>query len=168
MPSTHCGDRRRRLDGDSGTTPGLRLGGVLFDPAKGGPMPNFNRSAHQAADDLEIATRVMDTVQRQVASYRDALQTMRSLRREIEKRQGQDYAKQRTRTIGNAEEFAALLEEHGIPLALSKAMAAEDFQDASFQVDAALWTWDCCCTDCCWTCDMGSVVTGCEPPTFHW
>ena len=127
-------------------------------------MPNLSRHPGDTVeDDLEIATRVMDTVQRQVSSYRDALQTLRNLRKELAERQGEDKtADASRRVISTPEEFADLLQERGVPQGFSRAMAAEDFQDASFAVETMTFTWDCCCTHCCLTCDMGSQVTGCS------
>jgi hypothetical protein len=136
-------------------------------------MPNFSRTPNNsldlvAGDDLNITAAVMDTVQKQIASYRDALQTMRDLRSEIAYRQQSEATVQGSgRVINTPQLFAELLEERGIPVQLSKAMAAEDFQDASFDVEMAMWTWDCCCTACCWTCEMATQVTGCQD-TFIW
>jgi hypothetical protein len=32
-------------------------------------------------------------------------------------------------------------------------MAAEEFKTLDFAgAGAGLWTWDCCCSDCCFTC----------------
>jgi len=122
-------------------------------------MPNFDRD-RKTEDDLDLASRVMATVQKQVASYQQSLETMRELRRELT-----DDATAGGRVVSNAEQLADLLEERGIPRALAKGMAAEDFQDEDFEVAASLWTWDCCCTDCCLTCQMATQVTGC-PETF--
>lgn len=121
-------------------------------------MPNFERGKKKAQqDDLDIASRVMETVQKQVASYQQSLETLRELRGELT-----EDEEAGGRVVSNAEQLAELLEERGIPLALSKAMAAEDFQDESFEAEASLWTWECCCTDCCITCVMGTQVTGCS------
>jgi hypothetical protein len=130
-------------------------------------MPNFYRHQdHDIEDDLDIAARVMETVQRQIASYHEALQTVRTMRKELIARQQQPETPENPkRRINTPALFAELLEERGVPQPLSKAMAAEDFQDPSFQTEAAIWTWDCCCSHCCLTCDMGSQVTGC-PETF--
>lgn len=121
-------------------------------------MPNFERPERPPAVDLDVAARVMDTVQRQVASYKSSLETLMKIREELESPTGE-------RTISTPQALAELLEERGIPQPLSKAMAAEDFQDAQFEVEVSLWTWDCCCTDCCLTCQMATQVTGC-PDTF--
>ena len=131
-------------------------------------MPNFAKGDQTAGDDLQVAAQVMATVQKQIASYQEALQTLRTMRKELEARQRREATKDAPkRNINTPELLAELFEEHGIPQPLSKAMAAEDFQDAAFEVEAAMWTWDCCCTHCCLTCDMGSQVTGC-PETFIW
>jgi hypothetical protein len=122
-------------------------------------MPNFDRD-RKTQDDLDLASRVMATVQKQVASYQQSLETMRELRGELS-----DDPSAEGRVVSNAEQLAELLEERGIPMALAKGMAAEDFQDEDFEVAASLWTWDCCCTDCCLTCQMATSVTGC-PQTF--
>jgi transposase len=121
-------------------------------------MPNFNREDQPTQDDLDIASRVMATVQKQVASYQQSLETLREMRKELTDEPG-------GRAVTTPQELADLLEERGIPQALSKAMAAEDFQDETFASEASLWTWDCCCTDCCITCQMATQVTGC-PDTF--
>jgi hypothetical protein len=121
-------------------------------------MPNFERTERPAAVDLDIAARVMDTVQRQVASYKSSLETLMKMREELREPSGQ-------RKVSTPQALAELLQERGIPQPLSKAMAAEDFQDAQFEAEASLWTWDCCCTDCCLTCQMATQVTGC-PDTF--
>ena len=125
-------------------------------------MPNFDRTT-PPADDLDIAARVMDTVSRQVASYKDALVTLRSMRAELP-----DHATRAdAQEINTPELMAKLLEEKGIPMPLSRAMAAEDFQAPEFQAEAAIWTWDCCCTHCCLTCQMATAVTDCAE-TFIW
>lgn len=103
-------------------------------------MPNFSRDQdHDIEDDLDIAARVMETVQRQIASYHEALQTVRTMRKELAARQLHPKTPENPkRRINTPALFAELLEEHGVPQPLSKAMAAEDFQDASFQTDAAI------------------------------
>jgi hypothetical protein len=123
-------------------------------------MPNFDRGRQSQQDDLDIAARVMATVQKQVASYQQSLETLRELRKEFGVDEGSG-----DRTVSSPEQLAELFEERGIPLALSRAMAAEDFQDENFAAEASLWTWDCCCTDCCLSCSMATKVTEC-PQTF--
>jgi hypothetical protein len=129
-------------------------------------MPDYDR--HAPDDDLDIATRVMDTVQRQVGAYRDALLTVRRLRRQIIAHE--EFApaeEQGSRQINTPEKLAEFFEEHGIPRPLSVAFAAEDFaaMGGSFasdmDVEAATWTWECCCSACCITCSMATKVTGC-------
>ena len=121
-------------------------------------MPNFERTDQPPEDDLQIAARVMETVQKQVASYHQSLEILRTMRQELRTPTGD-------RAVSTPQALADLLEERGIPQPLSKAMAAEEFQDATFMPDASLWTWDCCCTHCCLTCQMATEVTGC-PETF--
>ncbi|CAN5158476.1 hypothetical protein BH11PSE10_BH11PSE10_08710 [soil metagenome] len=112
-------------------------------------MPNFSRNAPcaDAQDDLEVVSRVMGTVARQVASYQLSLEKLRGLRKEIKI----DAALEK-RIKSSPETMKKLLVERGIPEALAIGMAAEDFQDANFMPSLALWTWDCCCSGCCLTC----------------
>lgn len=123
-------------------------------------MPNFDRGNYPQQDDLDIASRVMATVQKQVASYQQSLEALRDLRKELT-----EDAAAGGRVVSTPEQLAALFEERGIPRALSMGMAAEDFQDEAFEAEASLWTWDCCCTDCCLSCTMATKVTDC-PQTF--
>ena len=118
-------------------------------------MPNFQRDSFHAQDDLDIATRIMDTVQKQVTSYRSALQSLREVRQEISSGQLRDH------TVSTPQELASLLQERGVPRPLSVAMAAEDYQDSSFEAAEGFWTWDCCCTACCLTGCTGTIITGC-------
>jgi hypothetical protein len=108
-------------------------------------MPNFDRRGTGPADDLEIASRVMDTVQRQIASHRLSLEKLRLLRQELA--QDSDLA---ARLQGSPEMMSKLLVERGIPEPLAMGMVAEDFQDQSLR-GVGFWTWDCCCTACCLT-----------------
>jgi hypothetical protein len=128
-------------------------------------MPNFDREDQPQPpdDDLEIASRVMATVQKQVASYQQSLETLREMRKELTDASASEAPG--GRIVATPEQLAELLEERGIPQPLSNAMAAEDFQDETFAAEASMWTWDCCCTDCCLTCQMATQVTGC-PETF--
>jgi hypothetical protein len=117
-------------------------------------MPNFERDRYRSDDDLDIATRVMDTVQRQIAAYRDALLRVRDLRQVVldSRVVGAENIPDSARPINSAAMLAEIFEENEIPQQLARAMAAEDFQDASFlEAHDAFWTWDCCCTDCCLT-----------------
>jgi hypothetical protein len=116
-------------------------------------MPNYNRSGTGPADDLEIATKVMDTVQRQIASYRLALEKLRLLRKELEL--DRDLA---ARIQDSPEMMSKLLVERGIPEQYAIGMAAEDFQDQSFR-GVGYWTWDCCCTECCLTSIICNITT---------
>ncbi|MEH0661009.1 hypothetical protein QA860_25410 [Streptomyces stelliscabiei] len=133
-------------------------------------MPNFDRKPDPGNEDLDIATQVLQTVQKQVASYHDALQTIRTMRKELASRQAARAADSGapSQLTNTPELLAALFKEHGVPEPFANAMAAEDFQDPSYDKGAAFWTWDCCCSDCCLTCVMGSVVTDCVGGTFVW
>lgn len=129
-------------------------------------MPDYDR--HAPEDDLDIATRVMDTVQRQIGAYRDALMTVRRLRRQLVAHEKFAAPEQEgSRQLNTPEKLSEYFEEHGIPRPLSIAFAAEDFaaMGASFasesDVQAATFTWECCCSDCCFTCSMATQVTGC-------
>ena len=129
-------------------------------------MPNFDRYANPSADDLDIATRVMDTVQKQIASYRQALVTVREMRRVLaETPQDEGEGGTELRRVNTPELLAELFEENGLPVQLSKAMAAEDFQDSTFETALAFWTWDCCCTDCCLTVPPPCTLTFVYPLT---
>ena len=130
-------------------------------------MPDYDR--HAPEDDLDIATRVMDTVQRQVGAYRDALLTVRRLRRQLTAHEEFATAEQEgSRQLNTPEKLAEYFEEHGIARPLSIAFAAEDFAAmgqsfaGDFDVQAATWTWDCCCSSCCFTCSMATRVTTCS------
>lgn len=129
-------------------------------------MPDYRRTP--AEDDLDIAARVMDTVQRQIGTYRDALTTLRRLRQELAERQAQADSGEEQRFINTPQLLAEYFEENGIPKPLSTAMAMEDFAnmegDFPTPLDAEMvtWTWDCCCSACCFTCSMATQVTGCS------
>jgi hypothetical protein len=116
-------------------------------------MPNFERSDAKPADDLEITSKVLDTVQRQIGSYRMSLEKLRLLRQELQ----QDNALA-TRIWSSPDMMAKIFIERGIPEALAFGMAAEDFQDENFARGLGFWTWDCCCTNCCIT---GCSITSC-------
>lgn len=128
-------------------------------------MPNTPRMG-PPADDLDIAVRVMSTVQKQIESYQQALGTLREMRAAMAQREAHRDQHPDARVINTADGFIDLLTENGIPRPLSVAMAAEEFGDASMALDA-FWTWDCCCTHCCLTCQMATQVTEC-PETFIW
>jgi hypothetical protein len=110
-------------------------------------MPRYKKGSDDSHDDLEIASRVLETVNRQVASYMISLDKVRLMRKEIE-------ADQRLtkRIRSGPAEMTKVLVERGIPQHLAAGMAAEDFQDQSFGGELGFWTWDCCCTGCCLTC----------------
>lgn len=135
-------------------------------PGKGADMPDYDR--HAPEDDLDIATRVMDTVQRQVGVYRDALLTLRRLRRQYVAHQEFGATQEPTREINTPELLAEYFQENGIPRSLAEAFATEDFaamggpMPSDFDVqEMAFRTWDCCCTACCFSCVMATQVTGC-------
>lgn len=130
-------------------------------------MPDYNREPAQ--DDLDIAARVMDTVQRQIGTYRDALTTLRRLRTELaDRQQNQEPSGKEPQHINTPQLLAEFFEENGIPKPLSTAMAVEDFagMEGDFpappDADLITWTWDCCCSSCCFTCSMATQVTGCS------
>jgi hypothetical protein len=117
-------------------------------------MPNYARERSEPQDDLEIAARVMDTVQKQIASYRLSLEKVRSLRQEC---QIDERLNERLRS--DPREMATILIERGIPQPMAVSMAAEDFRSPDFGGELALWTWDCCCTGCCVTSCIGTNIT---------
>lgn len=116
-------------------------------------MPNFSRDSYPSEDELDIVTRVMDTVQKQIASYRQALVTVREMRKVLAGTpQAEGAGETGVRRVNSPELLAELFEENGLPVPLAQAMAAEDFQDPTYAAaELAFWTWDCCCTDCCLT-----------------
>ncbi len=81
-------------------------------------MPDYDR--HAPEDDLDIATRVMDTVQRQIGAYRDALMTVRRLRRQLVAHEKFAAPEQEgSRQLNTPEKLSEYFEEHGIPRPLS-------------------------------------------------
>jgi hypothetical protein len=96
----------------------------------------------------------MDTIQRQVTSYRVSLEKVRALRREIQLDEDLDK-----RIRSTPEGMTRVLVDRGIPIHLALGMAAEDFQDPGFGGALSLWTWDCCCTGCCVTSCIGTNIT---------
>lgn len=117
-------------------------------------MPFQSRASFREEDDLDIATRVMQTVERQVESYRLSLIRVRALRKEIELDRDLDK-----RLRSSPEGMRDVLMERGIPEALAVGMAAEDFQSPDFGGKLGFWTWDCCCTGCCVTSCIGTNIT---------
>lgn len=117
-------------------------------------MPNYKREKFAAQDDLDVASRVMDTVQRQIASYRLSLEKVRGLRKECEMDKDLDR-----RIRSSAEEMVRVLVERGIAPPMAISMTAEDFRSPDFGGSLALWTWDCCCTGCCVTSCIGTNIT---------
>lgn len=123
-------------------------------------MPEFDR--RPVEDDLEIASRVMDTVQKQIASYRMSLEKLRGLRKEI---QLDSALSERVRS--SPQGMMDVLTERGIPQHLAAGMVAEDYQDEGFDVNnLGFWTWDCCCTACCITC-ICTAATICDVTEIH-
>ena len=123
-------------------------------------MPNMKKREAEArsCDDLDVASRVMETVQRQIGSYALALEKLRSMRREIEM-----DSRFKKRVEAGPAEMSKVLVERGIPEVLAVGMAAEDFQDLRFGGALALWTWDCCCTGCCLTCVCTNNTSAYDP-----
>ena len=122
-------------------------------------MPNLRKGKSDAyTDDLEIATRVMETVHRQIGSYMMSLEKLRFMRKELEM-----DARFRKRVQVGPAEMLKILVERGIPEQLAVGMAAEDFLDDKFGGNLALWTWDCCCTGCCLTCVCTSNTVASQP-----
>lgn len=116
-------------------------------------MPNM-RKRGPGEDDLEIAVRVMDTVERQIGAYRISLEKVRMLRKEF----ALDPDLQK-RALANGEAMSRLLIERGVPENFAYGMAAEDFQDEALAARAGIWTWDCCCTSCCLTSCECTLIT---------
>jgi hypothetical protein len=89
----------------------------------------------------------MDTVQRQIDSYRQSLNTVRQLRDEA-----QADSVLNGRLSLSPESMATVLVERGIPIFLAVSIAGEDHVDPNFGTALAIWTWDCCTTGCCISC----------------
>jgi hypothetical protein len=124
-------------------------------------MPNFNRSKTGPEDDLEIASRVMNTVQQQIVIYRASLEKVRLMRKELQL----DNALA-TRIWRSPDEMMKVFMERGIPQELAGGMAAEEFQDPNFKGGGGgigFWTWDCCCITSC-QCTLVTSI-GARPPT---
>jgi hypothetical protein len=116
-------------------------------------MPNMDKR-RDAEDDLEIASRIMQTVERQIGSYRLALDKVRMLRKEFA--MDDSLAE---RTMASPASMSDLLIERGVPEHLAVGMAAEDFKAGDFGGRLGLWTWSCCCTACCLTSCHCTLVT---------
>lgn len=120
-------------------------------------MPNL-KERREPEDDLEVAARVMQTVERQISEYRTALEKVRLIRKEFELDPGLSK-----RAFTDPEAMKDLLVERGVAEPLAYGMAAEDFKAADFGGRLSLWTWDCCCTECCFTscnCTLITSITG--------
>lgn len=117
-------------------------------------MPHLSKDGGPVGgDDLDIASRVMGTVQKQIESYRISLEKVRALRSELKLDRSLDI-----RAFSSPEEMLKLLTSRGIPKHLAAGMVVEDFQDARLVTEEAIWTWDCCCTSCCIT---SCMITNC-------
>lgn len=117
-------------------------------------MPNFSRVKKTVPDEMEATQKILDTVQKQIASYRSSLQKVRNLKSECE---GDDELNKRIRS--SPEEMAKILFERGVSAPIAIGMAAEDFNAPNFGGAVALWTWDCCCSSCCITSCIGTNIT---------
>jgi hypothetical protein len=83
-----------------------------------------------------------------------SIDKVRRLRREAETDEALLH-----RVSESPEAMVELLEERGIPEHLAVAMAAEDFQTEDFAgAQLGLWTWDCCCSTCCFTCWSNTTI----------
>jgi hypothetical protein len=121
-------------------------------------MPRYSSESDRegksgSENELEISSRIMNTVQQQIADYRLALEKVRGLRKECEL-----DTKLNERIRSDPEAMAHVLVQRGIAPHLAISMVAEDFQYPGFGAGLAVWTWDCCCSDCC--------VTGCIGTSF--
>lgn len=114
-------------------------------------MPNLKPNSPEqftSNRELEATTRILDTIHKQIEDYRFALKRVIQLREEINSRE--DLAKQ---LQASPEALFDFLKSRGIAEHLSAAMAAEEFKTTNFRGgQLGLWTWDCCCSDCCFTC----------------
>jgi hypothetical protein len=126
-------------------------------------MPNLD-DKYEEQDDLDIAARVMHTVERQVGSYRLALEKLRMLRKEFAMDEG--LAK---KAMADPESMSELLIQRGVPEHLAVGMAAEDFKSADFARGVGFWTRSCCCTACCLTSCNCTLITsiGAQAEVMH-
>ena len=109
-------------------------------------MRNFNRDAAAGTDCTGQQSSIMNTVQRQIESYQQSLETVRQLRAEY------DANPDLHQRLGSSpESMATVLVERGVPIFLAVSMAGEDYVDPNFGTALAIWTWNCCCSDCCIT-----------------
>jgi hypothetical protein len=117
-------------------------------------VPNLKPTSGPPKDDLDVATKIMRTVERQIASYRSAIGSLRKIRLEAER----DPALVR-QMRKSPEAMVAELEQRGIPKPLAAAMAAEDHKTVAFPGgELGFWTWSCCCSVCCITCISDTTV----------
>lgn len=117
-------------------------------------MPNYQRNKKCEPTELEATQRILDTVQKQIASYRASLQKVNNLKQECEA-----DAELNKRIRSSPEEMAKVLFERGVAAPIAVGMAAEDFQAPNFGGSLGLWTWDCCCSSCCITSCIGTNIT---------
>src|SRR5690348_8128499 len=120
-------------------------------------MPKYARAAStKGSQDNELGDtyKILDTVQRQIASYRASLQKVRNLKSECE-----DDGKLNKLVRTSPEAMAKVLTDRGVPVFIAVGMAAEDFNAPNFGGELGFWTWDCCCTGCCVTSCIGTNIT---------
>ena len=115
-------------------------------------MPYTRGDRKTTEAELATTARVMRTVQKQIESYALSLDKIRGLREELAI-DSELYARV-TKSTGAMKEF---LVSRGIPSPIATGMAAEDFRSIEAPGEA-LWTWDCCCTGCCITCIVNTIV----------
>jgi len=117
-------------------------------------MPNYTRDKKCEPDELQATHTILDTVQKQISSYRSSLQKVRNLKTECE-----EDADLNKRIRSSPEAMATILHERGVPAPLAIGMAAEDFRAPNFGGSLGIWTWDCCCSSCCITSCIGTNIT---------
>lgn len=114
-------------------------------------MPNLKKvAAGQLTTNREIENtcRILETVNRQIEDYKRSLNKVLEIRSEINANEALSR-----KLVSSPEALRDYLSEKGIPEHLAAGMAAEEFKTVSFAgARAGVWTWDCCCTDCCFTC----------------
>lgn len=117
-------------------------------------MPNYSRDKKPEPDELEATHKILDTIQKQISSYRSSLQKVRHLKQECN-----DDTELNKRIRSSPEEMATVLFERGVSAPMAIGMAAEDFRAPNFGGAVGLWTWDCCCSSCCITSCIGTNIT---------
>jgi hypothetical protein len=114
-------------------------------------MPYMGPARKTPPEELNATVRVLQTVQKQIESYTMSLAKVRVLREEL----GVDRSLS-DRILASPEAMVQVLESRGIPKHIAVGMAAEDFKTIDFPGAEVLgrppiWTWECCCTECCFT-----------------